>query len=82
MKKIQLSLDHLSMIKLYCNPQESKEQLLENMKKSFSYIQGNEEFYYEYKVLAECIDVLENMSANEFQQLDFSEVIDYEEVVG
>lgn len=82
MKKSQLSLDHLSMIKLYCKPQESKVLLLEDMKKSFSFMQGNKEFYYECKVLADCINALENMSDDEFRQLDFSEVIDYEEIIG
>ncbi|EFF62532.1 hypothetical protein CUW_1938 [Turicibacter sanguinis PC909] len=52
------------------------------MKKSFSFMQGNKEFYYECKVLADCINALENMSDDEFRQLDFSEVIDYEEIIG
>lgn len=81
MRKNQLSLDHLSMIKLYFQPQKSKEIMLSQMVQSQSIIKENNEFDYESKLLDECIKFISKSSENEIQQLDFSEVLEYEEFV-
>lgn len=81
MKKSQLSVDHLSIIKLYFQPQKSKDIMLNQMAQSQLVMKGKIEFEYESKVLGECIEFLNTVSNDELQQLDFSEVLDYEEVV-
>ena len=81
MKKNQLSLDHLSMIRLYVEPQKSKEVILNQMIQSQSIIKENHEFKYENKVLEECIEFIKELSSDEIQQLDFSEVLVNEEFV-
>ena len=81
MKKEQLNLDQLSMIKTYFVPQQSKEDMLEKMLKSQFVMNGMDNLDYEKKILNECIDFIKSISNEEIQQLDFSEVLDEEEFI-
>ena len=81
MRKEQLNLDHLSMIKSYLQPQKSKEVMLNQMIQSNLFMNGKKEFDYESKILTACIEFIRTVSIEEIQQLDFSEVLDDEEEV-
>ncbi len=81
MKKEQLNLDQLSMIKTYFVLQQSKEDMLEKMLKSQFVMNGMDNLDYEKKILSECIDFIKSISNEEIQQLDFSEVLDEEEFI-